>query len=162
MLHLAQVVDNQPLERWELFDQLRKSQVSLGDQQLLHQQAACPEQNTASRQHQLLGQPPRRHGGWSKESVIAAIRRRHHDGACLSQTNREDRALYEAGKRLFGTWTAAREAAGYAEPPRDFYSADEVRLKIIEMQQFPTRAGLVGFELQGCGMGVCDVDRTPW
>src|SRR6056297_2355151 len=108
------------------------------------------------------GQPPRRHGGWSKESVIAAIHRRYHDGACLSQTNRENRALYEAGKRLFGTWTAAREAAGYAEPPRDFYSADEVRLKIIEMQQFPTRAGLVGFELQGCGMGVCDVDRTPW
>lgn len=87
------------------------------------------------------GKRPPPYNQWSKESVIVAIRRRHHEGACLSRTNRDDRALYEAGKRLFGTWTAAREAAGFAEPPRNFYSADEVRLKIIELydQELPLR-----------------------
>ena len=43
-----------------------------------------------------------------------------------STTAREDPALYAAGKRLFGTWTAARAAAGHPIPPRQLLPANKV------------------------------------
>ena len=73
---------------------------------------------------------------WSTQLVIKAIRRRHGDGKCLDSTFREDPSLYAAGKRLFGTWSAARAAAGCPRPARGtYYSADEVRLRIIELYE---------------------------
>jgi hypothetical protein len=67
--------------------------------------------------------------------VVEAIRQRHRDGQSLVRTNREDRALYEAAKLWHGSWTAALAAAGYPQPPRDYYTADEVRLRIIDLYE---------------------------
>lgn len=81
------------------------------------------------------GKPERGSSGWSREKVIEAIRRRHRNGESLLRTNREDRALYEAAKRLHGSWTAALATAGFPRPPRDCYTADEVRLRIIDLYE---------------------------
>lgn len=72
---------------------------------------------------------------WSKQSVIEAIRTRHRDGAGLERVCRDDRLLYSAGKRLFGNWSTALAAAGYPRPMREFYTADEVRLRIIDLYE---------------------------
>lgn len=81
------------------------------------------------------GQPERRTGAWSKDAVVEAIRQRHQNGESLFRTNREDRALYEAAKHWHGSWTAALEAAGFPRPPRDCYTPDEVRLRIIDLYE---------------------------
>ena len=81
------------------------------------------------------GQPERRNDGWSKNAVVEAIRRRHRNGESLIRTNREDRALYEAAKLWHGSWSAALEAAGFPLAPRDFYTADEVRFRIIDLYE---------------------------
>ena len=81
------------------------------------------------------GQPERRTSGWSKNAVVEAIRQRHRNGESLVRTNREDRALYQAAKLWHGSWTAALAAAGYPQPPRDYYTADEVRLRIIDLYE---------------------------
>jgi hypothetical protein len=81
------------------------------------------------------GQPERRNDGWSKYAVVEAIRKRQRSGESLIRTNREDRALYEAAKNWHGSWTAALEAAGFPRLPREFYSPDEVRLRIIDMYE---------------------------
>ncbi len=81
------------------------------------------------------GQPERRNDGWSKNAVVEAIRKRHRSGESLVRTNREDRALYEAAKNWHGSWTTALEAAGFPRPPCEFYTPDEVRLRIIDMYE---------------------------
>jgi len=81
------------------------------------------------------GQPARRNSGWSKEKVVDAIRKRHRSGKSLVRTNREDRALYEAAKKWHGSWTAAVVAAGLPRPRRDFYTRDEVQLRIIDLYE---------------------------
>lgn len=81
------------------------------------------------------GQPERRNKGWTKKVVVEAIRQRHFNGKSLLRTNREDRALYEAAKNWFGSWSAALIAAGFPKQPREYYTADEVRLIIIEMYE---------------------------
>ncbi len=81
------------------------------------------------------GKKPPPYYDWSKQSVVDAIRKRRRDGESLWRTNREDPALYAAAKRLFGTWTKAREVAGLPKPAPDFYSPDEVRMKIIELYE---------------------------
>jgi hypothetical protein len=81
------------------------------------------------------GQPERRTTGWSKEAVVEAIRQRHRNGESLLRTNRDDRALYEAAKHWHGSWAAALAAAGFPRPSRDYYTADEVRLRIIELYE---------------------------
>lgn len=78
------------------------------------------------------GQPERRTKGWSRAAVVESIRQRHRNGESLVRTNREYRALYEAAKLWHGSWTAALEAAGFPRPPRDYYTADEVQLRIID------------------------------
>jgi len=81
------------------------------------------------------GKPERRVNSWSKEVVVEAIRQRHRNGESLLRTNREDRALYEAAKNWHGSWTAALATAGFPRPPRDYYTADEVRLRIIDLYE---------------------------
>lgn len=76
-----------------------------------------------------------RNGGWSKDAVVEAIRKRHRSGKSLLLTNREDRALYEAAKKWHRSWTAALVAAGFPRPLRDFYTRDEVQLRIIELYE---------------------------
>ena len=56
---------------------------------------------------------------WSKQSVIETIRERCRDGERVERINRADRLLYLAGKRLFGSWSDARAAAGFPHPRRD-------------------------------------------
>ena len=56
LLHIAQVVDDQAVEPRQPLDQLRQPQVPLGDQKLLHQQAAGRQQNRSSPLNQLLPQ----------------------------------------------------------------------------------------------------------
>ncbi len=85
--------------------------------------------------NRMVNQPARRNGGWSKVAVVEAIRNRHRSGQSLIRTNREDRALYEAAKHWHGNWTAAMAAAGYPRPLREFYTADEVRLRIIDLYE---------------------------
>ncbi len=81
------------------------------------------------------GRRPTTNGGWSKDTVIQAIRERHRSGENLRQTHIDNRGLYEAGKKHFGSWTTARDAAGFPVPTRDFYSPDEVRLAIIDLYE---------------------------
>ncbi len=61
-----------------------------------------------------------------------AIRRRHRETNRLESTHREDPALYGAGKRLFGSWTAALAVAGFPKPKQEYYTADEVKLLLID------------------------------
>lgn len=72
---------------------------------------------------------------WTQQSVIEAIRKRHDAGKSLGSIFREDSRLYGAGKRLFGTWKAARSAAGFPSVEPDFYSADEVQLRLIDLYE---------------------------
>ncbi len=72
---------------------------------------------------------------WAKESVVKAILKRHRDGKNLDATHREDASLYATGRRLFGTWKTARQAAGFPVPTREFYTKDETLLKIIELYE---------------------------
>lgn len=72
---------------------------------------------------------------WTKETVIEAIVKRHAEGQCIDSIHKEDQALYAAGKTLFGTWNDARSQAGFPRVPSDFYSADEVQLRIIELYE---------------------------
>src|SRR6056297_1968313 len=82
--------------------------------------AACK----AARVPCLTSNPP--HLDWDRDTAVAAIRRRHDEGHSLRATAREDPALYAAGKRLFGTWTKARAAAGHPIPGKIVLSAEEV------------------------------------
>lgn len=72
---------------------------------------------------------------WSKQSVLETIRERCRDGESVERINRADRLLYAAGKRLFGSWSDARNAAGFPRRIVEFYTADEVRLRIIDLYE---------------------------
>lgn len=50
--------------------------------------------------------------GWTRQKLVAEIRRRHRAGQTL-RSKRVPVRLYEAGRRFFGTWQAAVEAAGF-------------------------------------------------
>lgn len=81
------------------------------------------------------GSKPPPYSNWTRESVIQAIRRRHREGKSLGSTHREEPSLYASGKRLFGSWLQARVAAGLPSHLPEFYTADEVRLMIIELYE---------------------------
>lgn len=81
----------------------------------------------------LTNTPP--HLDWDKPKAIAAIRKRYEDGHSLRATAREAPALYAAGKRLFGTWTAARAAAGHPIPSKRLMSADSVIQAITDCER---------------------------
>ena len=72
---------------------------------------------------------------WSKKTVIETIRERCRNGEKVERINRGDRLLNRAGARLFGSWSNACAAAGFPKPILDFYTADEVQLRIIEMYE---------------------------
>jgi hypothetical protein len=66
---------------------------------------------------------------WTKRRVVRAIRARHADGHSLSSTRvvKEDLPLAGAAVRYFGTWRAARTAAGVPyHDPRHTWPADRV------------------------------------
>ena len=84
----------------------------------------------------LTNAPP--HCNWIPTKVIDAIRTRHTAGHDLRSTCREDPALYAAAKRLFGTWTDAREAAGFPVPRPVQLSADEVKRRIRRLHRCGT------------------------
>lgn len=81
------------------------------------------------------GSSPRHRRGWTKESTLAALIKRQSDGESLDSTHREDPALYAASKRFFGSWKAARSAAGFPVRPWEYYSKDEVLLRIVELYE---------------------------
>ncbi len=87
------------------------------------------------------GKRPPPYESWTRDSVIEAIRERKRNGRSLRRARREASTLYSAGKRLFGNWSAACAAAGYPRTSRDHYTADEVRLRIIDLyeRQLPLR-----------------------
>lgn len=72
---------------------------------------------------------------WSKKAVIDAIQKRHRNGKSLDRTYMEDPALYQASSKYYGNWTLARAEAGLPVAVRDYYSPDEVRIKIIELYE---------------------------
>lgn len=72
---------------------------------------------------------------WTKESVIEAIGIRGNQGKNLDSIHRDEPSLYAAGKRFFGTWTQARSQAGFPKEVSEFYSADEVQLRMIELYE---------------------------
>lgn len=51
---------------------------------------------------------------WNKRDIVAALKKCHRDGMRISDTQirRNNGALYGAAVRLFGSFTAARQAAG--------------------------------------------------
>jgi hypothetical protein len=63
---------------------------------------------------------------WTKEAAAKAIQQRVAAGQCLRATCREDPKLYAAAKRLWGSWHAACEAAGYSVPVHKRLSHGEV------------------------------------
>jgi hypothetical protein len=81
------------------------------------------------------GSPSRPPGAWTKEAVIQAIVKRHQEGRNLELTHREDPGLYGAGKRFFGRWLSAREAAGLPGKKREYYSRDEALLRIVDLYE---------------------------
>lgn len=67
---------------------------------------------------------------WTKDTAAKAIQRRVASGQCLRATCREAPSLYSAAKRLWGSWRAACEAAGYSIPVQKRYSQGEVLKRI--------------------------------
>jgi hypothetical protein len=72
---------------------------------------------------------------WTKESVIEAIRNRGLEGRNLDSIHRDEPSLYAAGKRFLGTWIEARKQAGFPKEASEFYSADEVQMRMIELYE---------------------------
>ena len=63
-------------------------------------------------------QQVRRRRNWTRQSVVAALKSVKRGGQSVSDSvvRKSDPALYGAAVRLFGTFTAARNAAGIATP----------------------------------------------
>lgn len=71
------------------------------------------------------------HTDWTPAMAVEAIRRRVASGAKLSRTSKEDTALFRASVRLWGTWGAALQAAGFAlRAPINWLTAEVVLRKI--------------------------------
>ena len=81
------------------------------------------------------GSPPRPHRTWTKESTLQAIVKRQSEGKNLGATHRQDPTLYSASKRFFGTWRAARRASGFPARVSEYYTKDDVLLKIVELYE---------------------------
>ncbi len=71
------------------------------------------------------------HADWTPAMAVEAIRRREASGSNLSQTSKEDTPLFRASLRLWGTWGAALQAAGFPlRAPINWLTAEEVQRKI--------------------------------
>ena len=75
-------------------------------------------------------------GRWSQRIVIEGIRARHQRGESLAKTWREDKHLFSAGLRYFGSWGDAMRAAGFEPIHRERWSKDRV---IERLQAFAAR-----------------------
>ena len=53
---------------------------------------------------------------WTRATVVAAIRVRHQQGLSMTSVWRDDRSLYTAAARHFGSWTGALAALGIRRP----------------------------------------------
>jgi hypothetical protein len=77
---------------------------------------------------------------WTADDVLAEVRRIHEAGGCL-RCHQVAVKLYEVGRRLFGTWRAAVEAAGL-----DYEEASGVRrwdrARVVERIQRLAAAGV--------------------
>lgn len=69
---------------------------------------------------------------WTPEEVIEEIQAWHASGRRLTEISNSNQSLYNAAKAHFGTWSAARSAAGF-EPARRSWSKqaviDEIRAR---------------------------------
>jgi hypothetical protein len=79
------------------------------------------------------GLPAKPFREWTPERVVEAIRVRFQQGRMLENVRREDSGLEYAGKRCFGSWQAALEAAGVSLPHR--WSAKRVLAEIQRRRQ---------------------------
>jgi hypothetical protein len=78
---------------------------------------------------------PRR---WSKRTIVAAMQTRHQRGGPLSSTWREDKQLFRAAVRYFGSWENAMRAAGFDPIHRQRWSKRRV---IERLQAWGERGG---------------------
>ena len=56
-----------------------------------------------------------RRSKWNAESVVDKILELHKAGVAVEKMHREDLNLYNAGRRVFGGWETALEAAGFKD-----------------------------------------------
>lgn len=80
---------------------------------------------------------------WSKDAVIAELRRRHQRGCNLSRVCREDDALRGAAGKYFGGWRRAILAAGLPPTPRREWSKDRIIAILHAWQQERTNTAQV-------------------
>lgn len=75
---------------------------------------------------EAANQPPLPPHPWTPERVIEAIRGRQRRGLSLSTVWREDRVLYSAGIRYYGSWRDALRAAGFPTRARKKWSKEAI------------------------------------
>ena len=75
---------------------------------------------------------------WTRTTVMEAIRARHKQGLSMCRAWREDRSLYGAAARIFGTWKDAISACGI-EP---FTRLNWTKQRVIEAIRTRQRQGL--------------------
>ena len=71
---------------------------------------------------------------WSKERVVEAIQARQAQGLPISTIYCDDICLYAAGKRFWGTWNQALQAAGLP-PHKKRWSPRSVINAIVDRQR---------------------------
>jgi hypothetical protein len=85
----------------------------------------------------------KKHRGWSREELLAEIRRWHAEGHPMNYkaVQRSYQALIHQARRFFGSWDAACAAAGVPIPGRDLPRSDPASLEVLN-----SPAGLSGAE----------------
>ena len=63
---------------------------------------------------------------WSKRKVVEGMRARHQRGEALCTTWKEDKLLFAAATRYFGSWSNAMRAASFEPIHRERWSKDRV------------------------------------
>ena len=75
---------------------------------------------------------------WTDEAILAAVRNWLAQGRTVTRLWREDKGLYYAAVRRWGSWSAVMAAAGLKSKPRRKWSEDRV---IKELQAWRRRCG---------------------
>jgi len=80
---------------------------------------------------------------WTEERVLRRIYKRQRNGRAMNymSVHREDLRLLGAARRLFGSWTAALEAAGVDLPKTTSHSSVHTRESIIALLRENAAAG---------------------
>ena len=71
---------------------------------------------------------------WSKERVVEAILARQQQGLPVSMIYREDICLYAAGKRFWGSWNHALQAAGLPIHARNWTPRSVIKAILTRQQ----------------------------